>query len=171
MTTRVRAQRARRKARPPRWRVRLLDAAIIVATGLVCLFVFSFSTRLSYSDPDKHEPPVIVHVQVLNGCGRPGLAGRVAEHMSTMSVGRMRFDVVDVGNYDRTSIRKTFAINRSLEPEAVQDILGAMAIGETEIQDGSTQANDLGIDLTIVLGSAALEPPQPVEHPVQPDEG
>jgi hypothetical protein len=161
MATRARARRARKNAGPSRWKVRLLDTAIILATGVVCLFVFSFSTRLSYSDPETHEPPVIVHVQVLNGCGRPGFAGRVADYLAELEVGRMRFDVVDIGNYDRTSIRRTFIINRSLEAPAVKDIAETMGLGEVDIEPGHRSVNDLGVDLTIVLGSAALEPPEP----------
>ena len=164
MTTRERARRARRKTGPPRWKVRLLDAGIVLATGVTCLFVFSFSTRLSYSDPESHEPPVIVHVQILNGCGRPGLAGRVADHMSRLEVGRMRFDIVDIGNYDRTTIRRPFVVNRTLDPAEAAKVMAALGIGDADIQDGSGRMNDLGVDLTIVLGSDTLEPPQPAEE-------
>jgi len=159
------------KLGPPRWKVRLLDAGIVLATGIACLFVFSFSTRLSYSDPDNHEPPIIVHVQILNGCGRPGLAGRVADQMSRLEVGRMRFDVVDIGNYDRTTIRRPFVINRTLDPASVQEIMESLAIGEVDIQDGIGRMNDLGVDLTIVLGSDTLEPPQPAEGSDAPEGG
>ncbi len=160
MATRVRARRARQNAGPSRWRVRLLDAGIVLATGVVCLFVFSFSTRLSYSGPDEREPPIIVHVQVLNGCGRPGLAGRVAEYMSDLEVGRMRFDIVDIGNFDRASVRRTIVINRTLPAGQVQEIVAALKIGEADIQDGTTRMNDLGVDLTVILGSGTIEPPE-----------
>lgn len=160
MATRVRARRARHNAGPPRWKVHLLDAGIVLATGVVCLFVFSFSTRLSYSGPDEREPPIIVHVQILNGCGRPGLAKRVAEYMSDLEVGRMRFDVVDIGNFDRTSVRRTFIINRSLPAGQVREIVAALALGGADIQDGTTRMNDLGVDLTLILGSGTIEPPE-----------
>jgi hypothetical protein len=167
MATRVRARRARRNSGPPRWKARLLDGGIILATAVVCIFVFSFSTRLSYSDSEKHEPPVIVHVQVLNGCGRPGLARRAADQLSELAVGRMRFDVIDIGNFDRTSIRKSFVINRGMTVEEVETIVAAMALGIMDIRTSTAEFNDLGVDLTFVLGSNTLELPQ-IPAPTEP---
>ena len=160
MTTRVRARRNRRQSGPPRWKARLLDTGIILATAVVCIFVFSFSTRLSYSDSEKHEPPVIVHVQILNGCGRPGLARRAADQMTELAVGSMRFDVIDIGNYDRTNIRKSFVINRGLPPEDVAAVVSAIGLGVMDIRTSTSEYNDLGVDLTFVLGSNTLEVPQ-----------
>jgi len=145
---------------PSRLRSRLLELGIIVATVLVSVFVFSFSTRLGYSGSETQEPPVVVRVQVLNGCGRPGLARRVSDRLAELSVGRMRFDVVDIGNYDRTTIRESFAINRQLVPSQARDIVRALQLGDCAIQDNSG-ANDLGVDLTIVLGSEIVEPQPP----------
>lgn len=159
MTTRIRARRAQHtKTGPSRWKRRLLDFGIVAATGLVCLFIFSFSTRLSYSGSDKLEPPVVIRVQVLNGCGRPGLAGRISEKLTTLQVDRMRFDVVDIGNFDRTTIRQTLVINRHLTSAQARDIMAALSAGDFTLQDATSQSADLGVDLTIVLGSETLEP-------------
>lgn len=158
METSSRPRRARSAAPTPRWKARLLDAGIILSTALVCVFVFSFSTRLSYSRPEVREAPIIVRAQVLNGCGRANLARQVADHMAQLQVGRMRFDLVDVGNFDRTNVARSFVINRRLRPEQVRAILAAMSVGEVEIIDGTQRSNDLGVDFTLVLGSNALDP-------------
>ena len=163
----IRLRRGQSTATPSRWKSRLVDLAILAAAGVVCLFVFSFSTRLSYSRPEVREAPEIIRVQVLNGSGKAGMARKAADHLSMLSVGRMRFDEIDVGNYDRSDIRKTFVINRRLSNEQVQSIIAAWGLGESEISDGSGRSNDLGVDITIVLGANVVDPAASSDAPAQ----
>jgi hypothetical protein len=151
-----------RRARPSnsfrsRWKTRLLDVGIILATALVCLFLFSLSTRLGYSRPEIKEAPIIVRTQVLNACGRPGLGRAVADCVGELSVGRLRFDVVDIGNFERTDVRRSFVINHHLTDEQVRSIVNALKIGPVDITEAEPAFNDLGFDLTIVLGSNTAE--------------
>lgn len=154
----LRLRKGQRSATPSRWKARLVDIAILTAAAIVCLFVFSFSTRLSYSRPEVREAPEIIRVQILNGSGKAGLARKVADHLTMLAVGRMRFDAIDVGNFDRADIRRTFVINRRLTPEQIASITAAWGLGESELSDGSGRTNDLGVDLTIVLGANVLDP-------------
>lgn len=161
-----------RRARPSntfwsRWKVRFLDIGIILATALVCLFLFSLSTRLGYSRPEIKEAPIIVRTQVLNACGRPGLGRAVADVVGEMAVGRMRFDVVDIGNFERTDVRRSFVINHHLSDEQIRSIVNALKIGALDITEAEPAYNDLGFDLTIVLGSNTTEvsPVVPSERP------
>ena len=168
MSTPARQRRARpATSSPSRWKTRLLDVGIILATALVCLFLFSLSTRLGYSRPEVKEAPIIVRTQVLNACGRPGLARKVAASVGDMAVGRLRFDVVDAGNFDRTDVRRSFVINHHLTDEQVRSVVNALKIGPVDITEAETAFNDLGLDLTIVLGSNTSEmmPLAPGERP------
>ncbi len=154
----LRLRKRQQSATPSRWKARLVDIAILAAAAIVCLFVFSFSTRLSYSRPEVREAPEIIRVQILNGSGKAGLARKVADHLTMLAVGRMRFDAIDVGNFDRADIRRTFVINRRLTSEQIASITAAWGLGESELSDGSGRTNDLGVDLTIVLGANVLDP-------------
>jgi hypothetical protein len=154
----LRLRKGQKSATPSGWKARLVDVAILAAAAVVCLFVFSFSTRLSYSRPEVREAPEIIRVQILNGSGKAGMARKVADHLTMLSVGRMRFDAIDVGNFDRTDIRRTFVINRSLSTEQLISITDAWELGETEVSDGTGHTNDLGVDLTIVLGANVVDP-------------
>ena len=168
MSTPARQRRARQSnPSASRWKTRLLDVGIILATALVCLFLFSLSTRLGYSRPEVKEAPIIVRTQVLNACGRPGLGRTVADFVGELAVGRLRFDVVDVGNFERTDVRRSFVINHHLTDEQVRSIANALKIGPVDITDAEPVFNDLGLDLTIVLGSntADVPPVVPGERP------
>jgi hypothetical protein len=92
----LRLRKGQKSATPSGWKARLVDVAILAAAAIVCLFVFSFSTRLSYSRPEVREAPEIIRVQILNGSGKAGMARKVADHLTMLSVGRMRFDAIEL---------------------------------------------------------------------------
>lgn len=143
----------------PRWKSRLLDAGILVTTAVVCIFLFSVSTRFGYSRSQDQEPPIILRTQVLNACGRPGLAARTADHLGGLTVGRMRFDVVDIGNFNRTDVRRSFVINYRLSDQQAHAIVDSLeTIGPVDIVDSEAGPNDLGLDLALILGSSVVEP-------------
>ena len=160
MSTPARRRRARLKGAktPSRWKRRLLDVAILAATGVVCAFIFSMSTRLGYSHQEERQPPIIVRAQVLNACGRAGLAARTADYLGDLTVGRVRFDVIDIGNFNRTDVHRSFIINHSLPDQQVRDIAKALGLGPVDVVESQTGLSDLGLDLTVVLGSSTVEP-------------
>ncbi|GAB4314340.1 MAG: LytR C-terminal domain-containing protein [Candidatus Zixiibacteriota bacterium] len=135
-----------------------MDLAILAATAAVCVFIFSMSTRLGYSRSDDHQPPIIIRAQVLNACGRANLAARTSEYLSTLKVGRMRFDVIDIGNFNRTDIRRSFIINHGVSDRQARAIADALNIGPVDIIESQTGLGELGMDLTLVLGSETEEP-------------
>ena len=145
----------------------MLDTGILLATAVVCIFLFSMSTRFGYSRSENQEPPIIVRAQVLNACGRPGLAARTAEHLGALTVGRLRFDVVDVGNFSRTDVRRSFVINYNLSPQQARAIVESLDFGPIDIIESDAGSNDLGLDFSIVLGSTVsdTDPTDPSADP------
>jgi hypothetical protein len=161
MSTTARQRRATlQKAgkQAPRWKSRMLDIGILISTAVVCVFIFSVSTRFGYSRPQEHQPPIILRTQVLNACGRAGLARRTADYLGGVTAGRMRFDVVDVGNYDRTDVRESFLINYRLSDDQARQIAQTLSIGPVGVIDSDQGANDLGLDVALILGSSVVEP-------------
>jgi hypothetical protein len=69
----------------------------------------------------------------------------------------MRFDIVDVGNFNRTDIRQSFVVNHHLSDQQARAIVAALNIGSVDIVDADQKVSDLGLDLTVVLGSSATE--------------
>lgn len=151
-------RRGQKSTTPSRWKSLLLNIAILVTAGVICFFIYSFSARLSYSSPQVREAPEIIRVEILNGSGKAGMARKVSDHLTSLSIGRMRFDEIGVGNHDRTDVQRTFIINRRLTVEQITSITESWGLGEAEISDATKRTNDLGVDLTIVLGANVLEP-------------
>jgi len=108
-----------------------------------------------------------LRAQVLNACGRPGLASRTADNLSALNVGRLRFDVIDIGNFNRTDVRRSFVINYNLSPDQARSICESLDFGPVDIIDSEAGSNDLGLDFTLVLGSTVVEPDpstDPADH-------
>lgn len=136
----------------------MLDTGILLATAVVCIFLFSISTRFGYSRSENQEPPIVLRAQVLNACGRPGLAARTSDELGAMTVGRLRFDVIDIGNFNRTNVRRSFVINYHLSQDQARAIIESLDFGPVDIIDSEVGSNDLGLDFTLVLGSTVVEP-------------
>ncbi|MBM3328679.1 MAG: LytR family transcriptional regulator [Calditrichaeota bacterium] len=119
-------------------------------------------TQVYTSDPVIEEPPVVrepvsepkrepaagskIRIQVLNGCGVPGVAKRARDWLA-----RRNYDVRDVGNADRQDYRMSKVVNRSGIQGAARDLARVLGVDESHV---SNQAGPAGLDfdLTFIIG-------------------
>ncbi|HUX41003.1 MAG TPA: LCP family protein [Rectinemataceae bacterium] len=85
-------------------------------------------------------------VEILNGTTVKGLAGRAAEIL-----GSFGYDVVSVGNADRTDYGNTRIVSRSSNPEVAKSLGGVIRCANIGPDDGSLGSSDA--EFTIVLGA------------------
>ena len=132
---------------------RLLEIIIAVAFGLVVLFVISMSVRISggvsqiLSSPD-HE----VRLQVLNGCGVTGLAGKVADEWADYVDDDIRILVVETDNFDLRPVEKTFLITRDGDKSAARLLAEKLHLEDVEIVSQPLEHNYREVTTTLVLG-------------------
>ncbi len=88
----------------------------------------------------------IIQVQVLNGCGIPGAASNLTDHLR-----KSGFDVVESGNFETFDIQDTFVIDRSGNLENARRVARALGIPESKII--REVARGYYIDATIVIGA------------------
>src|SRR5690554_1165736 len=113
----------------------LLNSAIGFLGVLLIILMAALATRLIYprivSDRASVEPALIsniIQMEVLNGCGIPGLA---TEYTGTIrSYG---FDVVETGNFDHFNVQKSLVISRSGQMENARRVAAAIGISEERI--------------------------------------
>jgi hypothetical protein len=113
----------------------------LLAAGVVAVYMaVSALGRLRMSGP-VCELPVVV--EVLNGCGRPGVAERVASHLRDRG-----FDVMYVGNAEDFDFSETLVVDRTGD----RDKAGAVAasLGHTPVVNQVTSA--FFVDVTVILG-------------------
>ncbi len=130
-----------------------LNAAIGFLGVLLFILIFALVTRLVYprivadrADPDPALISNVIQIEVLNGCGVPGLA--------TAYTGTLRsygFDVVETGNFDHFNIENTFVVSRSRNRENAKRVASAIGISEERVI--LEQSHEYYLDVTLVLGS------------------
>ena len=87
-----------------------------------------------------------VKVQVLNGCGVPGIAGRTGDWLK-----RKGFDIVEVENADRKNYQQTLLVCRDGDQSIAREMAKLIGISNSSIIQRS-DLPPLSADLTIILG-------------------
>ncbi len=145
-----------------------LDIAIGVAGILLLGFIYSLSQNtmhtgvpIKVSFPDIDEPKMLakelyskdpikdIKVEILNGCGIKGIAGKTSEYLRS----KYRIDVVRSDNADRYDYSKTTIIGRNEDLNKILSVSEAfgLSINNTDhIQHVPDET--LGVDVTIILG-------------------
>jgi len=130
-----------------------LNAAIGFLSVLLFILILALLTRIVYPrimNERAEEDPVlissIIQLEVLNGCGIPGLATKY-----TSSLRQFGFDVVETGNFDNFDLEKTLIISRTGNMENARRV--AQALGVPNSQIIREESSDFYLDVTLVLGS------------------
>lgn len=130
-----------------------LNAAIGFLSVLLAILLFALGMRVIYpriqSDRGIEDPILIsdiIQLEVLNGCGVPGLASQF-----TTTLREFGFDVVESGNFDNFDMNESIIISRNGNMESARKIAQALGIPEERII--IEKSPDFYLDATVVIGS------------------
>jgi LytR cell envelope-related transcriptional attenuator len=123
---------------------RALDAAIGILLLLIAAFAVSAALRVGPQPVGKPKRPV--RIELLNGSGRPGLAGELASYLRDGG-----FDVLEVSNADRSDYPVTLVVNRGAPPEPGKVVAEYLGTRHVIHQIGSAEM----IDVTVIVGRDA----------------
>ena len=153
----------------------LVNSAIAILSLLLLAFIFSFSNRQiqtgvaieitfpSLPDTPKlaieiyEENPILdIEVEILNGCGVPGLAEKVSNYLRSQQMDVVRSDNADHYNYDQTIL-----ILRNENFEGLKKVSQSFGINEQdELRIKHIPDEKLSVDITVIIGSdfATIKP-------------
>jgi hypothetical protein len=127
----------------------ILNVFIILLTGVVLFMSYSIYLKITSNNTpppdDQQKAAEIVQLEVLNGCGTPGVAEKFTDYLRSRN-----FDVVSRGNYRSFEIDNSFVIDRTgniANAEKVADILG---INRKYIIQQMN--NEYFLDVSLVIG-------------------
>lgn len=123
---------------------RALDAAIAALLILIAASAASVALRVGPRPLARPRGPI--RVELLNGSGRPGLAGELASYLRDGG-----FDVLDVANADRSDYRTTIVVNRREAREAGRSVAEYLGVDHVIQQIGNQEM----IDVTVIVGRDA----------------
>lgn len=108
----------------------------------------SAPTEVRLPEPTPMPPaPPRIKVQILNGCGKTGIARKAREWLA-----RNDYDIRDVGNADRQDYRNSEVLNRSGNAASARDLARMLGIDESRVKR-KAGAPGLDVDLTLVIGN------------------
>jgi len=130
-----------------------LNASIGFLSLLLGVLLFALTTRIIYpriinkrADSNTILISQIIQLEVLNGCGIPGLANQF-----TTKLRKLGFDVIETGNFENFNVSETFIISRTGNMENARRIATALGLEENRII--REKSNDFYLDATLVIGS------------------
>ncbi len=136
-----------------RWRVRLLEGVIVLLIGLNAYLVYSVATSSAFSSSAGRsagavpDPSVFqIQVEVLNGCGEPGIGQRVMRYLREQG-----FDVVHIDNADHFEYGETIVLDRRGEngpSRAARAVGGALGTPNVLLQRNDERM----VDVSVVIG-------------------
>lgn len=131
----------------------VLNAVIGFLSLLLVLLVFGLFTRIIYpridnlrSDSNSQLIGNVIQLEVLNGCGVPGLANDF-----TSALRQNGFDVVETGNFKNFDMQNTVVIARTFDAENAERVAEALGISEENVFIEASE--DFYLDATVVIGS------------------
>ena len=146
----------------------LVNSGIAVMSLLLVAFIFSFSDRQTQtgvpievkfpSMPDTPElsatalyeanPLLDIQIEILNGCGTPGIAAKFSQFLRDK-----RVDVVRSENADHFEYEKTILIQRNENITGLQHVAEALQFDIKNPNQVITSVDpNLDVDLTLIIG-------------------
>ena len=130
-----------------------LNTAIGFLGVLLLILLLALASRFLYprivAERSTQDPALIsevIQLEVLNGCGVPGIATRFTDRLRGFG-----FDVVETGNFDHFNVDHTLVISRTGQMEDANRVADALGIEERYIL--IEQSPDFYLDVTLVIGN------------------
>jgi hypothetical protein len=126
------------------------NIAIFALSAIVIFMIYSLAAKLldgkeRSSAGEEQTPSAIIQLEVLNGCGIPGVADRFTDFLRTN-----RFDVVNMGNYKSFDIDETLVVDRSGNMANARKVAKSLGIKETNVIQQVN--NDYFLDVSLIIG-------------------
>jgi len=138
------------RKRPP---AAMWEALLVILFGAVMIYAYSFAKKITYgSEAEIDGPATSIRVQILNGCGVAGAAGKVAEALRKSSDHSYHFDVVDQGNFATFDVSETLVLDRGESTDAARAVGSVLGVSSERVLRQPLQNNVLDIGVTVVLG-------------------
>jgi LytR cell envelope-related transcriptional attenuator len=132
---------------------RALETLIVIGFALAVVYAASFAAKVSNGvSKTRPVPEVSLRVQILNGCGERGSAGKVAEALKSKVQLPLEVSVVNVDNFTVYDIEKSFLISRTKHVEDTRLLADQLGLFRDDIIYAPLEDNYRSIQVTLVVG-------------------
>lgn len=128
-----------------------LNVIIILLALVVAFMVYSLYSNIKSSKLNeeslekKNKTANIIQVEVLNGCGKSGIAEKFTSYLRNRN-----FDVVQMGNYISFDIDKTMVIDRTGNKANAEKVAEAIGVDKKNVIQQLNK--EYFLDVSIIIG-------------------
>ena len=128
----------------------LLNFFILILFIIICFLGFNLLERINLlidknDDETLFKDTTRIQVEVLNGCGVPGIADQFTDLLR-----KKKFDVVSTGNYRTFNIDDSIIIDRNGNIKHAKLLAEAIGIDERHVIEQENK--DYFLDVTLIIG-------------------
>jgi hypothetical protein len=132
---------------------RLLEYVVAALFVAILVYVVMFTVKVADGVSRSVESPSqTVRLQVLNGCGLAGMAAEWAGKLDGYVDPDMEIRVVDTGNFDLMTVKKSFVIARAEDRAAARLIAGKVGLNPADVVYEPLGHNLQNVSATLVIG-------------------
>lgn len=148
-------------------RNKYLEIIIVITFIVVLIYVGSMTVRITTGVSKTIESSThTVRLQILNGCGSPGLAGNTADLLADYKDDELEIKIVDTDNFEVRKVAESFVISRLEDKTAAKKLAEKISLDPSRVIYKSLENNYRHVTATLVLG----EDHKKVNLTVKPDE-
>lgn len=133
---------------------RTIELSIGLVLFVVIVYIASVTIKVTSGfsktiNSSKHQ----IRLQVLNGCGVRGAAGKLSDRLDGYFDNEIEIMIVDTDNFDLTEIRRTFLISRIEDKQASELLAEKLGLDPDDIKYRPMENNFRHVSVTLVLGT------------------
>ena len=134
-------------------RNKYLEIIIVITFIVVLVYVGSMTVRITTGVSKTIESSAhTVRLQVLNGCGLPGLAGNTADMLADYKDDELEIKIVDTDNFKLRKVAESFVISRLEDKTAAKKLAEKIGLDPSLVVYKSLENNYRHVTATLVLG-------------------
>ncbi|PKK83417.1 MAG: hypothetical protein CVT49_08890 [candidate division Zixibacteria bacterium HGW-Zixibacteria-1] len=127
--------------------------AIVAIFALVIIYGASFAIRITHGfSKTVDSPEYTIRLQILNGCGADGAAGKVARKLPKIIKLPLEIDIVDVGDFDAYHVKESFLILRDKNQKGAEIFAGQIGLDPDNTTFEPIENNIRNVSVTLVVG-------------------
>lgn len=132
---------------------RLAEALLILAALVVVVMVAVFTTRVTQGVTRAVPTPAHqVRLEILNGCGQSGIAGKTARMLSELKNEQVEIRVIATGDFDIRPVQKSFLVSRESDQEPAELLAEILGMDPSEVTYKPLEHNYRQVSATLVVG-------------------
>jgi hypothetical protein len=132
---------------------RVLEYVIAAVFVAILVYIVTFTVKVVEGVSRTADgPSQTVRLQVLNGCGLPGIAADVAGKLDGFTDTDLEVRVVDTGNFELMTVKKSFVISRGEDLSQAKLVATKLGLDPSNVIAQPLGHNLQNVSVTLVIG-------------------